>query len=269
MIEINKIYCEDNLITMGKIPDNSIDLTITSPPYNCGIDYDIYNDNREWDEYLYWCKKWLKELYRITKDDGRICINVLTEAILMNNTRERISPFVEFYKLIKNVGFKHAGLPMWTDRSRSTFTAWGSWMNASAPFIYNPFEVIIIAYKNTWKKQNKGISTMSKKEFITGCSGVWNIRTQTTQITKANFHKDLPKLCIGLLSFEGDLIYDPFMGSGTVGCVCVLEKRNYIGSEISPKYCKIAEKRIEEHKKRPKPFFTDRELSDTNERDEL
>jgi len=240
---INKIYNEDCIETMAKMPNDFIDLTITSPPYNCSIDYDIYNDNRDWNEYLSWCKKWIKELYRITKKDGRICINVLIEMGIEGN-KKRVSPFVEFYNIIRNVGFKISATPIWTDNNRPTLTAWGSWMNASSPYIYNPFEVIIIAYKDVWKKEKRGISTINKKDFMMGCSGVWKLRTQTKQITKANFHEDLPKLCIDLLSYKGDLIYDPFMGSGTTAKVAKLSNRNFIGSEISKEYCNIAKKRI-------------------------
>lgn len=171
MIEINKIYNEDCIETMRRMDNNFIDLVITSPPYNCDIGYDIYNDNKEWNDYLLWCKKWLKELYKVTKKDGRICINVLVEMGIQDN-KKRVSPLVEFYRLITEVGFNVFGLPMWTDSHRVKYTAWGSWLKASSPYIYNPFEVVIVAYKDIWKKQNKGNSTINKEDFMMGCSGI-------------------------------------------------------------------------------------------------
>jgi site-specific DNA-methyltransferase (adenine-specific) len=244
-MEVNKIYNEDCLETMKKMPDNFLDLTVTSPPYNCGIDYDSYDDNKDWQDYLMWVERWMSELYRVTKNSGRICINVLVEMGIEGNKR-RVSPMVAFHQIIEKVGFKVFGMPMWTDSHRVKYTAWGSWMKASSPYIYNPFEVIIVAYKGQWKKEHKGESTISKEDFMMGCSGVWNLKTQTKQITKANFHEDLPSLCINLLSFKNDLVYDPFTGSGTTATVCVKSDRQYVGSEISSNYFEIANKRIGE-----------------------
>jgi len=246
-MEVNRIYNEDCLQTMGRMPDNFVDLVVTSPPYNCRIDYDIYRDDKKWEDYLLWSEDWLKEVFRIVKRDGRICINVLVELGIEDNKR-RVSPMVEFYKIIEKVGFRVFGMPMWVDNHRVKYTAWGSWLKASSPYIYNPYEVIIIAYKEVWKKENKGISTISKEDFMMGCSGVWKLRTQTKQLTKANFHEDLPNLCINLLSYENDLVYDPFMGSGTTVRVSLLNNRRYIGSEISEEYCRVAENRIREIK---------------------
>lgn len=243
MLEINKIYNEDCLFTMDRMPDDFLDLTVTSPPYNCGIPYDQYDDNRDWNEYLDWVKNWLTSLYRVTKKDGRICINVLVE-MGINGNKHRVSPMVEFCNIITSVGFKVFGLPMWTDNHRSTYTAWGSWMQASSPYIYNPYEVIILAYKDEWKKQCRGESTISREDFMMGCSGIWKLRTQSKQFTKANFHEDLPTLCINLLSYKNDLVYDPFMGSGTTANAALTTQRRFIGSEVSAEYCDVARDRI-------------------------
>ncbi len=241
---INKIICGDCLKVMKDIPDNSIDLVITSPPYNCKIDYDIYNDNLEWNEYIIWCEKWLIEIKRLLKEDGRFCLNVLFEMGIEENKR-RVSPYAEFYNILKKIGLSIFGSPIWVDNHRVKYTAWGSWLSASAPYIYNPYEVVIITYKKRWKKLNKGKSTITKEEFMMGCSGIWKLRTDKTKLTKATFHTDLPKLCINLLSYEGDIILDPFMGSGTTAIACKELNRKYIGIEISPNYCKIAKKRLE------------------------
>jgi len=160
MLEINQIYCMDCLDVLAQIDDESIDLFVTSPPYNIGIDYGVYKDNMKWEDYLEWVKKWISELYRVMKKDGRICINVLVEMeinLIPNNksTRTRLSPLVEFYKIITEVGFKVKGMPMWTDNHRPKNTAWGSWKSCSMPYLYSPFEVIIIAFKEVGKKKRK------------------------------------------------------------------------------------------------------------------
>ncbi|MBR4316362.1 MAG: site-specific DNA-methyltransferase [Alphaproteobacteria bacterium] len=156
-----KLINDDCLHYMKQMQENSIDLVITSPPYNCGIDYDNYNDNLPFDEYLEWCQKWINELYKIIKEDGRIAINVLVEQGIENN-KKRISPMRLFSEMMEKAGFIIMGMPMWTDPHRVKFTAWGSFKSASCPYIYNPFEVVIIAYKKYKKKFNKGINTISK-----------------------------------------------------------------------------------------------------------
>lgn len=238
-----KLVNEDCLTYLKKMNENSVDLVVTSPPYNCGIDYDSYNDNKSFDEYIEWCESWIKELYRVVKEDGRIAINVLVEQGIENNSK-RISPMRVFSDIIEKSGFTIMGMPMWTDPHRVKFTAWGSYKSASSPYVYNPYEVVIIAYKKFKKKQLSGENTISKEDFIKGCSGVWEIKTETKPLTKANFSVDLPKLVIELLSYKNDLVLDPFSGSGTTGVACHITGRNYIGIEISKNYHEIAERRL-------------------------
>ena len=245
--KFNQIFCADCLSEMKKIPDNCIDLVVTSPPYNCCIKYDVYNDNLKWEDYLSWCEQWLIETRRILKPDGRFCLNILMEMGIESN-KKRVSPYAEFYCLLKLVGFNIFGSPVWVDSHRVKFTAWGSWLKASAPYIYNPYEIILISYKDVWKKQTKGVSTISKEEFMMGCSGIWKLRTQTKELTKANFHTDLPEMCIKLLSYTNDIVLDPFIGSGTTAVACKKLNRRFIGFEISEKYCNIARKRLAECK---------------------
>ena len=141
---------------------------------------------------------------------------------------------------------------MWADLTKSTLTSWGSWMSASAPYIYNPFEVILIGYKDKWKKErpkdNPGINSISKEDFMKGVGGVWNITPETKGLTKANFPIALPKLCIELLTFKNDIVLDPFMGSGTTAIACLETERNYIGFEISQDYYNISTRRIDNYK---------------------
>jgi site-specific DNA-methyltransferase (adenine-specific) len=242
-MKLNKLYNIDCIEGMKQLPLNFIDLVVTSPPYNVGIDYDVYNDNKDWVEYWGWSKKWIKEVYRVLKEDGRFCLNVLVE-MGINDNKERISPLVEFYNILRSVGFRVNGLPMWTDRHRVKYTAWGSWMSASAPYIYCPFEVVIIAYKGGWKKLTKGEDSITKNNFMMGCCGVWNIPTDTRQLTKANFPLKLPEVCIELLSYKNDIVLDPFAGAGTTLVAAKRLERKYLGFEISEKYCKVAEEEI-------------------------
>ncbi len=238
---IDMIVCGDCIKLMSKIPENSIDLVITSPPYNLGIDYGIYKDNMEWNDYFQSCRKWIKEIFRILKKDGRFCLN---HYLSLGKSNNRQSPLMDLNWIAKEIGFKHHGLAVWTDKTLSKRTAWGSWLSASAPYINSPYEGILLLYKYFWKKQKSGESTIKSNEFMEYCSGIWNMQPDIKRLTPASFPLELPLRCIKLLSFENDIVLDPFMGSGTTAVACKQLKRNFIGFEINPDYCKIARNRV-------------------------
>ena len=238
------LYNADCVEILAEFPSNSIDLVITSPPYNLGIDYDVWNDDIPYSGYINWVKKWLKELYRVLKDDGRICINHYLSCGKANN---RHAPLMDIhYIATREIGFKHHGLAIWDDRTVSRLTAFGSWLSASAPYINSPFEGILVMYKNTWKKTIKGNSTIDKETFLELTSGIWKMPPVGDKYTKANFPERLPEICIRGLSYVNDLVLDPFMGSGTVGVVAEKLERRWIGIEISENYCRVAKGRIKE-----------------------
>ena len=241
--EFGKIYCEDCLSKEGllSIQDNSIDLIVTSPPYNIGIDYDSYFDDLLWKDYFEWCSKWLKECYRVLKPDGRMALN---HYLSFGNAKKRLSPISELNLISEKIGFKHHSIAVWTDRTLANKTAWGSFQSASAPYINCPFEGILIMFKERWKKDEKGVSDISKEEFVKLSHGAWDVRTETRGLTKANFSKDFAEKCIKLLSYQEAIVLDPFMGSGTVAVVCKENKRQYVGFEISEKYCEIIKNRL-------------------------
>ena len=246
MLEFDKIYNMDCIKGMQMLTDDCIDLIVTSPPYNIGIDYDVYDDNRSWEEYYDWCETWLKECYRVLKKDGgRILID---HYISLGTSKYRTSPLSRIYSIMEKIGFKHHSIAVWTDITLAKKTAWGSYLNASAPYINAPFEGILIDYKENWKKSRKGVSTIDKDEFIKLTRGRWDIKTETKGLTKANFSLDLPTKAINLLTYVDDVVLDPFMGSGTTAVAAKLTNRHYIGFEISENYCRIAEKRIEDIK---------------------
>ncbi len=247
--KLNKVYNMDCIKLMKKFPDKSIDLIVSSPPYNCNILYDVHDDNMLWKDYINWCKDWLRECKRILKNDGRFAINVLIEMELKIKEHRRVSPYATYIHIIENIGLNLKGTALWTDNHRTNLSAWGSYKSCSSPYIYNPYEAVIIGYKKVWKKQNKGKSTINKDEFIKGVSGIWNIGTEGKGLTIANFPEALPKMCIKLLSYENDVIYDPFSGSGTTGLVAEKLKRKWVASEISKNYYNISKKRISEYRK--------------------
>lgn len=166
------------------------------------------------------------------------------DIISLGQSENRQAPLMKLNEIACGMGFKHHSVAIWTDVTLVKRTAWGSWLSARAPYINSPYEGILILYKDKWKKEKEGKSTISPKEFMESTSGVWNIPTDRERLTMATFPKSLPARCINLLSYEGDVVLDPFNGSGSTTLAAKLLKRNYIGIDISAKYCEIARERL-------------------------
>lgn len=241
---MNTIFKCDVLEGFKKLDNDSVDLIVTSPPYNIGLSYDSWNDNLEWSAYLDWCDKWLTQCYRVLKPDGRIAINHYINLHTKNKTSE--FPLMDIRNIQRDIGFNVYKLIIWDDPNMKKLCAFGSFNSASAPHIQTPFEGILISYKKDWKKLKAGKSTMESKEFINLVSGKWKIQPETKGKTIANFPVDLPKSCIQLLTYENDVVLDPFMGSGTTAIACIQTNRQYIGFEISENYYKVSLDRIKE-----------------------
>ncbi len=241
MKEVNKIICGNSIEVMEEFPER-IDLIVTSPPYNIGIKYDNYNDSRPFDEYYEWCREWLCSCYKALKPNRRIALNVLLN--IGNSKIRRDSPCVRFSNLLEQVGFNLHSIIIWEDPTRSTLSAWGSWMSASCPYIYCPYEVVIIASKGNWKREDKGVSDISKDEFKRWVNGIWKIPTAHSKSFPVPFPEELPRRCIKLLSYVDDVILDPFCGSGATCMAAKKLKRRYVGIDVSPNYCRLARNRV-------------------------
>ena len=154
---VNKIINGDCIEVMKTMPENSIDLIVTSPPYGVGIEYDTFDDDLQFEEYRTFSKEWLIEAYRVLKDDGRIALNVPYE-INRQDKGGRIFMIAELWSIMQKIGYKFYGLVDLDEQSphRSKTTAWGSWMSPSAPYIYNPKECVLLCYKNRHIKKVKG-----------------------------------------------------------------------------------------------------------------
>jgi len=250
-IKENNIYNIDCISGMKQIDDNSIDMCVTSPPYNVGIKYDKWDDSMPIDSYFKFANDWLSELYRILKPDGRIALNIPYEINAKSSNSGRIFLVSEYHQIMKNLGYKFAGVVDLTEDQphRVKLTAWGSWLSPSAPYIYNPKECVVIAYKDEWVKEVKGKSYFdgsdeSKSEFKELVFAQWKYRAETRKLTEANFSLDIPEKSLKILSYENDIVIDPFVGSGTTAISCINLNRRYIGFEISENYYNIATNRI-------------------------
>jgi site-specific DNA-methyltransferase (adenine-specific) len=269
MLETNKIINGDCVKVMASLPESCVDLIVTSPPYNVGIDYDTHNDRQSMEDYWQFTKDWLSESYRILKDDGRIAVNIPYE-VNVQDRGGRILFMSEFYQIMKNLGFKFFGLVDLNEQSphRSKTTAWGSWMSPSAPYIYNPKECVILGYKKNhikkvkgepqWKgelvdleqedgtiKQKMMYQEEDKKEFMSLVYGQWEYFADTKQQTKATFSMDIPMKAIKILTYRNDLVLDPFTGSGTSLVAAEVSGRRWLGIELSESYTKVAKDRVQ------------------------
>lgn len=234
------IYLTDFL--KAPIDDNAIDLIVTSPPYNVGIDYGDYNDKGIYKEYLDFSIQWLKRAIKTLKNDGRMCLNIPLD----KNKGGQKSVATDLTYLAKEVGFQYHSTIIWNEGNISRRTAWGSFLSASAPYVIAPVEVIVVLYKNTWKKQKRGISDINKKDFMDWTNGLWTFQGESKKRIghPAPFPLELPRRCIKLFTYVGDIVLDPFLGSGTTLIACHNNNRKGIGVEIDPKYYDLAIKRI-------------------------
>jgi site-specific DNA-methyltransferase (adenine-specific) len=200
------------------------------------------------DNYFSWVRTWIKECYRVLKPDGRIAINVPFEVNMKHANSERVFISSEYWQHMMKIGFNFFGMIRLNETApQRCLTSWGSWLSPSCPYIHNAEESVILAYKETSKKLQKGETDLTKEEFIKFVSGTWDYRAETQPLTKVCFSEDIPYKAIKLLTWIGDTVLDPFTGSGTTGVVSMKLKRNFIGFEISPKYHKIAVNRIQDY----------------------
>jgi site-specific DNA-methyltransferase (adenine-specific) len=242
-MELDHIYNMDCLEGMKQIPDGTIDLTVTSPPYNAGIDYgECYNDNKPLHEYLAFIREVLAEVYRITKDGGRVAINVA------NTGRKPYIPLSSYINIMAiELGFLCRGEIIW-DKGASVGTscAWGSWRSPSNPSLRDVHEYIMIYSKGDYKHEGKGDATLEADEFTDNTKSIWQMQTANAKQVghPAPYPEILPRRIIRLYSYTDDVIFDPFMGSGTTAIVAAKERRHFIGFELNKEYFDKAVKRI-------------------------
>lgn len=235
------IYNDDFLKT-EYVEKGSVDLIVTSPPYNVDIKYNSYDDRMSYSDYLDFTREWLSKCYELAKDDGRFCLNIPLDI----NKGGQQSVCADVTTIAKQVGWKYHSTIIWNEQNISRRTAWGSWLSASAPYVIAPVEVIVVLYKKHWKKSGKGKSDITKEEFVEWTNGVWNFMGESKKRVghPTPFPIELPRRCIKLFSFVGDIVLDPFLGSGTTLIACVQTRRRGIGVEVDKAYCEISKRRI-------------------------
>jgi DNA modification methylase len=225
---------------MDDLPDDCIHLMVTSPPYNVGKEYD---ENLSLNEYRMFLKRVWAEVKRVLVPGGRVAINVA------NLGRK---PYLPLHSIIiddmLDLGFLMRGELIWNKAaSSSPSTAWGTFSSAKNPTLRDVHEYILIFSKGSYSREvSNRKDTISKEEFMEYTKSVWTFPAEpATKIGHpAPFPVELPYRLIQFYTYEGDVVLDPFMGSGQTAIAAVKTRRHYVGYEISEEYVKLSKKRI-------------------------
>jgi site-specific DNA-methyltransferase (adenine-specific) len=225
---------------MSELPNNSIQLMITSPPYNVSKEYD---NDLSLKEYLQMLENSLTETFRVLVNGGRACINVA------NLGRKPYIPLSDYLsRIMIDIGYKMRGEIIWNKAaSASPSTAWGSWLSAANPILRDVHEYILVFSKGDYNRISKERkSTIKKEQFMEWTKSIWTMNAESARRIghPAPFPEELPSRLIQLYSFEGDIVLDPFMGSGTTALSAFKSNRRFVGYEISREYIKLAESRL-------------------------
>ena len=224
---------------MSELPDNSVALMVTSPPYNVGKDYDL---DLTLDEYLNLLERVLTETKRALMPGGRIAFNVA------NVGRKPYIPLNSFVAVMASrLGLLMRGEIIWVKgRGVSGSCAWGCWMSAGNPTLRDLHEYVLVFSKDRFDRPCKGRSTIDRDEFMRATTSVWEIPTESAKRVghPAPFPVALVERLIQLYTFEGDVVLDPFMGSGSTAVAAKRLGRHFVGYEISQEYVDIIHKRL-------------------------
>ncbi len=252
---LDKIYCKSSAV-MDEIPDYSVHLMVTSPPYNVKKEYD---KDLSLDEYRTLLRTVFKETYKKLVTGGRACINVA------NLGRK---PYIPLHSYIiedmLEIGFLMRGEIIWNKASSaSPSTAWGSWLSASNPVLRDIHEYILIFSKESFsRKRGHKEDTINKEGFLEWTKSVWTFPAVSAKSIghPAPFPEELPHRLIQLYTYKGDVVLDPFCGSGSACLAALKDGRHYIGYDIEPSYVKLSNQRIESYS-RQLNFFENKKPS--------
>lgn len=240
---MNKVLCGDSEVVLSTLPDNCIDIIITSPPYNFGLEYSSSGDSKKWDQYLDKLYCVFSEGIRVLKYGGRFIVNV----------QPLFSDYIPLHHLLSNFFMNNKmiwkGEILWEKNNYNCkYTSWGSWKSPSSPYLKYTWEFIEIFCKGTLKKPGKSENAdINDEEFKSWVVAKWSMgpeRRMKQFNHPAMFPEELVERCLKLFSFKGDIVLDPFNGAGTSTLIAAKTGRNYLGIDISSEYCEIARDRI-------------------------
>jgi len=244
---LDRIFCKSSE-QMSELPDCSVHLMITSPPYNVSKSYD---EDMSLAEYRGMLKRVFAETHRVLTTGGRVCVNIA------NVGRK---PYIPLHGMIiedmHDVGFFMRGEIIW-DKGASAggSCAWGSWQSASNPVLRDVHEYILVFSKDAFKRQKEGReNTITRDQFLEWTKSVWTFNAVSARSVghPAPFPEELPFRLVQLYSFKDDVVLDPFCGAGTTCIAALKSDRRFVGYDISEEYVDLAMRRIDAVRKNPR-----------------
>jgi DNA modification methylase len=239
---LDNIICGDVLEVMAQIPDNKIHLAVTSPPYNLSINYDSYKDDLAYEEYLDWTKKVWLETKRVLVSGGRFALNIAPTSI------KNFRPIHhDFANQLREIGMVFRTEIIWYKQTMKRRTAWGSWKTPANPHIVPSWEYVLVFSKDSWiLDSNSKDADITADEFMRFSDGFWYIPPESQRRGHPTpFPEELIYRLIKFYTYKGNVVLDMFGGTGTVAVVAQKTGRHFIHIDISPKYCEVAEQRLE------------------------
>ena len=235
----------ENVLATRAIEEDSIDLIVTSPPYNVDIKYNSNDDALSYTDYLAFSEAWFSRCFQWLKPDGRFCLNIPLD----KNKGGQKHVGADLTQLATDLGFQYHSTIIWNKGEIPQRTVSDASVNASEPLVTTPIELIVCLYKEQLEKTSGSRqSDLSDNEFEEWTSGLWTFPSENAERIghPTPFPIELPHRCIKLFSYVHDTILDPFMGSGTTLVAARLNNRRCIGIEVEEVYCKLAEDRVQQ-----------------------
>ncbi|HVM62759.1 MAG TPA: site-specific DNA-methyltransferase [Verrucomicrobiae bacterium] len=260
---LDRVVPGDCRNVLRKMPPKTVHLAVTSPPYNVGLAYDGHDDRMSYDEYLAWLLPVWRGLHRVLVDGGRFALNIAPTSI-----KDFRPIHYDMARQLRDLGFIMRTEIIWYKQTMRRRTAWGSWKSPRNPHIIPSWEYVLVFSKGSWTLEgNKECADIAGDEFIKFSDGFWPIAPETqgrqpflkslypprrgrkSPKAKSNGHpapfpEELIYRLIKFYSYRGNVVLDPFGGTGTVAVVAKKTGRHFIHVDVSKKYCEIAAKRL-------------------------
>lgn len=239
---LDKIICGDCLEVMRQIPDGTVHLAVTSPPYNLGLDYDNHDDSLAYENYLKWMKEVWIETKRVLVPGGRFALNVAPTSI-----KDFRPIHHDFSNQLREIGMIMRTEILWYKQTMGRRTAWGSWKAPSNPHIVPSWEYVLVFCKDSWNlESDEKEADITSEEFKKFSDGFWYIPPETKRRGHPSpFPEELIYRLIKFYTYKNNVVLDMFGGTGTVAVVAQKTGRHFIHIDISQKYCEITEQRLE------------------------
>jgi DNA modification methylase len=259
----DQIICGDSRAVLRALPDECIHLAITSPPYNVGLQYDSHDDKMPYEDYLNWLTTFWSELHRVLVPGGRFALNIAPTSI-----KDFRPIHYDMARDLMRLGFIMRTEILWYKQTMRRRTAWGSWKSPRNPHVIPSWEYVLVFSKGSWTLEgNKADADITGEEFIKYSDAFWYIPPETrgrqpflkslypprrghkSPEAKGNGHpapfpEELIKRLIKFYSFRGNVVLDPFGGTGTVATIAQRTGRHFVHLDLSKKYCEIAADRV-------------------------